>query len=272
MESDKKRPKTRKKKSWLDPVAGATDEEYRKMKRRVFNAQKLLPRATELDLLLIGNARAGSPANQFLTSWDDPLVPDEAKEIRPPWVGTDYEAPLRKTKLDGKRATVFPLSGLTPEQTAYRHEQFWNVIYGQVGFIGKLYKDDRPAALSRDAAKRRRIAQKLDTLAGEIEPYSPRILPHMMRGLARTLARDAAWTRYFAKKAQGGKRHGQHPATRRILELMDLVHHETGRWHDKELAALLNIAGLKDISPKSLQDYRRHSPYFCPENQVSKPA
>lgn len=207
----------------------------------------------------------------------------------PPWTCTRFETQLRLMKLDPELATAFPLfdpvrrKPLPAHEIEYRHTQFWNWVYGSVQRIGKDFNRDSPADLARRkaqfdkrkavarkdgfpepsetpalwppskyAANCRRISQKLEKLTPEVEPYVP-ALAETLRNASGYFADEAAET---AKLWQGRKRHSQHLETRRILHLMNLVHQETGRWHDPEISELLTLAGLPQYTRETLRVLR----------------
>ncbi|HUZ47711.1 MAG TPA: hypothetical protein VMW54_13830 [Terriglobia bacterium] len=265
MKSDKKRPKPRKKKSWLAPVAGATKEEYREMERRVFNARKLLPRATELDLRLMGNARAGSPANQLLTSWDDPLVPDNKKAIEPLWVGTRFEKPLKQIVIEGASEA--------------ENMRLWDLVYGHLHRIvrdsfglsvndgwrwlkgdeserkeirSQREEPSKHLTLSKEVAVKRQVARQLAGLARKIEPFVPP-LANLWQSQSGTLTEDATQLTEFARSQ---KRHSEHSETWQICAMMESVYSATGKRHDQEISSLLKAAGLSQMTPEALRTLR----------------
>ncbi len=201
---------------------------------------------------------------------------------KPCWERTPFAAPLRKLRLNSNTTSLWPRNNA-------EHLQFRDWVYATVSQIGKLFNPESTKEIARKAkaerirAKyhkeydwaegrespprliaskevriKRSVARQLAKLSGKIERFDPR-LADLWRQQSESLLEDADG---LATIAQSRTRHSQHPETGRILELMDWVHHETGRFHDREISELLVLAGLhrNSYAPQRLREMRsRHN-------------
>jgi hypothetical protein len=250
-------------KSWLEPVAGATEKDYRRLEMRVFNATELPPNATLLDLKLTRQARQGGSKNQMTIASDDTLA--RSKTVWPKFAGTEFEPLLRRI--------VIP--GVVDASTEPWWTRFWEYIYGEIIGIGQDFKREpterneqarrtaqkygmaepqtrETISLSKQSTRTCGIARRLECLSTDVEPLSP-MLAQKLKYASETFAAESA---EMSKLARSVKRHSQHPETGRILELMEFVHSETGQWHDPEISALLKLAGLSQYPPERLRQLR----------------
>jgi hypothetical protein len=171
---------------------------------------------------------------------------DLVLKISPPWVGTAFEAPLRRIEIAGANES---------EQT-----RFWNLIYGLVERIGRDFacEPGKRLLLSKEAVKKRSIAEKLRKLAVAVEPFAPGYAEQCLRRPSETFAFEA---HELVKLARVKKRHSQHPETSRTLDLMREVQDATGKSHDREIVDLLRLAGLHHASAQMLRTLRCRKRY-----------
>jgi hypothetical protein len=164
-------------------------------------------------------------------------------EDRPPWAGTPFEAPLMRIKIPG-----------ASEQ---ENTQLWDYIYGEVQQAGRCFRGEVPSRQihpSKEAATRRKLAQKCKELALELRRYDP-LAADTLTDTGDGLLIDSDT---FADRAKTTKRHSRHSETQHILLAMGRIHQQTGKFHDGELRELLALVRI-NVSPEALRGLRARS-------------
>jgi hypothetical protein len=137
-----------------------------------------------------------------------------------------------------------------PGASKEENTRVWKYIYGEVQQAGRGEVASHPSP-SKEAATRRKLAQKCKELALELRRYDP-LAADSLTDAGEGLLIDADT---FAERAKTTKRHPQHAETQHVLLAMGRIHQHTGEFHDSELRELLVLVGI-NLSPETLRQFR----------------